>query len=135
MSTGDHDAAASEEDAGVSGHGPSGLADDIAGFLQDQRQHIGFQPVYVPYWDLINWQQEAEQLQRALAAQAPLVDAVARYGASLAAFRAAHAAGRGCAAERSTMLAIKAELDALALACPTPDAGEVAGMPEQEASR
>jgi len=63
------------------GHGPSSLADDIAGYLQGARQHIGFQPIYVPYWDLIHWQQAAERLQQRLAAQAPLVDAVTRYGA------------------------------------------------------
>jgi len=60
---------------------PPSLADDIAGSLQGQRQHIGFQPIYVPYWDLIRWQQAAERLQQRLAAQAPLVDAVTRYGA------------------------------------------------------
>jgi len=74
-----------DERAIVYGHGPSSLADDIAGALQGARQHIGCQPIDVPYWDLIRWQQAAERLQQVLAAQAPLVDAVARYGAMTAA--------------------------------------------------
>ncbi len=125
-----------DERAGVHGHGPPSLADDIAGALQGQRQHIGFQPIYVPYWDLIRWQQAAERLQQRLAAQAPLVDAVTRYSAALAAFRAEQrrlhdngyagnrAAGAAMDRRNEERYAALDALDALAVVLATPDAVE-----------
>jgi len=70
-----------DERADVRGHGPSSLAGDIAGYVQGVEHTPGAARASVPYWDLVNWQQEAERGQQVLAAQAPLVDAVARYGA------------------------------------------------------
>ena len=61
-------------------HGPSSMSEEVEGYIQGVRHNLPAALVLVPYWSLVNWQQEAERLQQALTAQAPLVAAVARYG-------------------------------------------------------
>lgn len=114
-----------DERAGVSGHGPGSLAGDIAGYVQGVEDTPGAARACVPYWDLVNWQHEAERLQQVLTEQAPLVAAVARYAEVWRQLDESVSAGvirQSVEQINERMQARQALFDALALARATPDA-------------